>query len=84
MRVEILFPPTGLRDGQPWPVAGSVLDLPNDEAAAMVRAGQVKPASAPVAPVTETTTAVPEGETTDAAPVAPVKRGPGRPRKAKD
>lgn len=35
---------TGVRDGQPWPLAGGVIDLPDAEAEALVGAGLARPA----------------------------------------
>jgi hypothetical protein len=36
---------TGARDGQPWPPAGSVIELPEDEAQSLVHSGMAKAAS---------------------------------------
>ncbi len=39
MRTEI----SGLRDGIPWPLVGGTIDLPRDEALAMLENGSVEP-----------------------------------------
>lgn len=48
MRVEIRVQITGLRDGQPWPAPGQVVDLPDAEAVDMLAAGLVAPLPEPV------------------------------------
>lgn len=64
MRVDV----SGSRNGAEWPPRGSVIDLPDDEAAQYCAAGMAEPV---------TTFA----EAEKAVPPAPEKRGPGRPRK---
>jgi hypothetical protein len=65
MRVQV----SGTRNGQDWPVSGSVIDLPDDEAAQYCAAGMADPV-----------TTFAEAET--AAEPEPEKRGPGRPKKS--
>lgn len=92
MRVEMLTQISGTRDGQEWPRPGDAIDVPDHEAADLIRAGYAKeatdaptpdPAPAPVAEedgdepaASEDGDGAPEAE-----PVAPVK--PARaPRKS--
>lgn len=76
MRVDV----SGTRNGLEWPPRGSVLDLPDDEAAEYCRTGMAEP----VAVFTEFEQAtVPEPELrTDTESGQAIRRGPGRPRKA--
>ena len=39
MRVKMAVSITGTRDGEPWPAAGEVVDLPTDEAEHLVSVG---------------------------------------------
>lgn len=64
MRAQI----SGTRNGQEWPTRGSVIDLPDDEAAQYCAAGMAEPV-----------TTFAEAET--AVEPQPEKRGPGRPKK---
>lgn len=43
MRVTLLVDVSGTRNGSPWPPRLSAVDLPDDEADTMVRAGMAKP-----------------------------------------
>lgn len=43
MQVRLRVDLTGLRDGAPWPPRGHLLDLPDDEAAALCAAGIADP-----------------------------------------
>ena len=43
-KVEIVLQPSGLLNGVPWPEPGETVDLPDDVAEAMTKAGHVKPA----------------------------------------
>ncbi|MGA5330955.1 hypothetical protein ACPCJT_20220 [Streptomyces griseoincarnatus] len=45
MRVRMRVTISGTRDGEPWPERGSVVDLPDDEAKAMVAGGLAEEAS---------------------------------------
>lgn len=92
MRVEMLTQISGTRDGQEWPHPGDTIDVPDHEAADLIRAGYAKeaadaPTPDPVpAPVADEDRDEPApAEDGDAAeptePVAPVK--PARaPRKS--
>jgi hypothetical protein len=42
MKVEIVIQPSGLLNGSYWPEPGETIDLPDDVAEAMAKAGQVK------------------------------------------
>lgn len=49
MKVQLTTQLSGSRDGVEWPAAGSVVDLPADEAGALIAAGiAVAPGKAPV------------------------------------
>ncbi|MGW1252536.1 hypothetical protein [Streptomyces sp. NPDC002535] len=39
MRVRMKATLSGTRDGQPWPERGGIVDLPDDEAQHLIRAG---------------------------------------------
>lgn len=43
MKVRLLVSISGTRNGQPWPPAGNVVDLPDDEAQHMVEREQAIP-----------------------------------------
>ncbi len=67
MRVSMSTQISGTRDGAAWPPSGSVIDLPDDEAVALVKAGMATPArdAAPAEhtiakPAAEQATATPE------------------------
>lgn len=47
MEVKVLVQPSGLRNGQPWPPRGGVIDLPDDEAANLLRLRMVIPVHDP-------------------------------------
>lgn len=47
MKVKVVNPPTGLLNGYPWPEAGETVDLPDDVAEEMAKAGNVEKAKAP-------------------------------------
>ena len=77
MRVSMLTPISGTRNGVAWPPVGGVTNLPAEEAADMIANGYAEPAE-PAGPATETADADPVGEVTDAAPAKPARK----PRKA--
>jgi hypothetical protein len=60
MRVRMTVQVSGMRNGQEWPARGSVVDLPDTEAAELVRAGMAVPAGEP-----ESETATPPTESTE-------------------
>jgi hypothetical protein len=74
----MLYPLTGLRNGQPYPPVGGVMELiPGDLGADLIRnkyAEEVKGVFAGRDMEVETATVAP--------PENAIKRGPGRPRKA--
>lgn len=43
MRVRMLVDVSGTRNGEPWPGIGNPIDLPDDEAIAMIAAEQAVP-----------------------------------------
>ena len=43
MRIKLLVHLTGTRNGDPWPAYGLEMELPDDEAAAMVAVGMAEP-----------------------------------------
>lgn len=45
MRVQMKASMSGLRDGAEWPKVGEVIDLPDQEAADMIRVGNATPVS---------------------------------------
>lgn len=47
MKVNLKVSVSGLRDGKPWPDRGETVDLPDDEAAQMIAAGQAEPVEKP-------------------------------------
>lgn len=79
---------SGLRNGRPWPGIGEVVELPDSTGADMCAAGMADPVAEKPREKAEKAVA-PDAEmeeredqeplTTETA--APVKRGPGRPRK---
>lgn len=78
MQIKMVGSLTGMRNGAPAPKRGDVLDVPEDEGAALIAQGMAE--ATPVAPAapTETADAAPEGEQATAAPAKPARR----PRKA--
>ncbi|HVK34447.1 MAG TPA: hypothetical protein VM428_02220 [Microlunatus sp.] len=58
---------SGTRDGATWPEKGGEIDLPDDEAAQLLRDGRAEPVA--VEPVEETATAPDDAET-----AAPARR----------
>jgi hypothetical protein len=66
MKVTMIASITGTRDGQDWPAAGEDIDLPADEANALVEAGLAR-AAGPAAPAKVETAAVEAPETAAAA-----------------
>lgn len=43
MKIRLKTDITGSRDGQPWPTAGSEVDLPDSEAASLIQTGAAVP-----------------------------------------
>ena|GEM_PF-3456559 len=43
MKVQLRVQVSGMRDGQPWPPAGGVIDVPDDEALTLLRNGTADP-----------------------------------------
>jgi hypothetical protein len=41
-KVQVVIQPSGLLNGSPWPEPGETVDLPDDVAEAMTKAGNVK------------------------------------------
>jgi hypothetical protein len=41
-KVQVVIQPTGLLNGSPWPEPGETVDLPDDVAEEMTKAGHVK------------------------------------------
>ena len=60
MRVGI----TGTRNGEDWPPVGGTIDLPADEANALVEAGLAEPATKNAPAVEAATVVAPEAATT--------------------
>jgi len=54
MKIKMRVSITGTRDGQEWPAAGETIDLPADEANALVDAGLAEAASTAASPKVET------------------------------
>lgn len=52
MKVRLIQEMSGLRDGQPWPAVGTVVELPDAEAADLIRAqgAELPEADEPPAP----------------------------------
>lgn len=83
MRVRLLVEITGTRDGVPWPPLGGVVDLPDSEAADLIRGGlAVEASTVPPAvdssPVETAATVAPENA---AEPAPKPRKAPAR-RKA--
>jgi len=78
MKVRMRIDMSGTYNGDPYPRAGAVVDLPDEVGAKLVAAGLAEPVKSK--PAVESATAEPETETA-VAPAVPPKRGPGRPRK---
>ncbi len=51
MLVKMRGPVSGLRDGRPWPPVGGTIELPDDEAATLVRNRMAEPVFDPEAGV---------------------------------
>ena len=65
MRVRMKVNLSGTRDGEPWPERGKTVDLPDDEAQHLIRAGIAEEhldKDEPDAPVEETATVPDEAE----------------------
>ena len=59
MRIRLVGEMSGTRDGQDWPPRGSVVDLPDEEAAQLLARGMARPVEdAPVEAATPLTTDV--------------------------
>ena len=56
MNIRLTAQISGMRDGQPWPAPGGLIDVPEDEANSLIAIGMAK-ADKPAAPVEETATA---------------------------
>lgn len=86
MKVRIKVRPTGLLNGRDWPRVGETIDLPDAVAEGMIGAGHAKALTKAEVEAEEKADDAPKVETrpanTDAVETRPVKRGPGRPRKA--
>lgn len=63
MRVRMKVDVSGTRAGHEWPPRGSVIDLPDDEAADYCRAGMAEPVAVFDTPETATPDAEPETAT---------------------
>lgn len=74
MKVTMIASITGTRDGQDWPAAGEDIDLPADEANALVEAGLAKAASTAAAAKVET--AAVEAPETAAEPKPRARKAP--------
>ncbi|HET7329160.1 MAG TPA: hypothetical protein VFJ14_17955 [Nocardioidaceae bacterium] len=61
MRVTMTTRVSGTRDGERWPPIGDTIDLPTDEAEALIDAGLAEPAGKPHKN-DETTDEAPKGE----------------------
>lgn len=81
MQVRMKVHVSGTRNGQEWPPRGSVVDLPDAEAADYCRTGMAEPVSTFGADVEIATVSEPELRT-DTESGQAIRRGPGRPRKA--
>ena len=74
MKIKMRVSITGTRDGQEWPAAGETIDLPVDEATALVDAGLAEAAS--TAASTKVETAAVEAPETAAAPKPRARKAP--------
>lgn len=84
MKVRMKGTISGTRNGQPWPARGVVAEFPDEEGAALCAAGLGEAVKSEPKPVEA---AVVADDSEKATPLttenaAPVKRGPGRPRKS--
>jgi len=81
MKVKMIVDQSGTRNGQAWPPRGTPIELPDDEALGYIHGGMAVPV---VDDGTETAIADTADVETRAltTETGPVKRGPGRPRKA--
>jgi len=78
MRVDV----SGTRDGLPWPQRGSVVELPDEEAAHYCSVGMAEPVTTFRDAETATTPPVEERTGPLTTETGPARRGPGRPRKS--
>lgn len=78
MRVRMKFQISGTRNGVAWPTPGNTVDLPNDEAVALLRNGMAVAVEDHQVPEKAV---APKAETREEKP-KPAPRKPGRPRKA--
>jgi hypothetical protein len=72
MRIQLIIRVDGMRNGQPWPAPGGIIDLPNSEAINMISHGYAIPA--PVPQVQERATAEPIIERATLTPTQPKRR----------
>lgn len=47
MQVKVIVQPSGLRNGEPWPPRGGVIDLPEDEALRLIQQRMMVPVHDP-------------------------------------
>ena len=74
MKIKMRVSITGTRDGQEWPAAGETIDLPADEATALVDAGLAEAAS--TAATAKVETAAVEAPETAAEPKPRARKAP--------
>jgi hypothetical protein len=74
---------SGTRNGEPWPVPGTVVDLPDEEAMALCSQGSAEPVAKRDAEKVEKAVAPEAEERGEEGPLT-TRRGPGRPRKAEE
>lgn len=72
MRIQLIIRVDGMRNEQPWPAPGGIIDLPNSEAINMISHGYAIPA--PVPQVQERATADPIIERATLTPTQPKRR----------
>lgn len=80
MKVRIVVRPTGLLNGREWPDVGGTIDLPDVVADGMAASGHVEAVSKD-AKTLKVETRPANTDDVETRTEAPVKRGPGRPRK---
>jgi len=73
VRVAMKHQISGTRNGDPWPARGETIDLPDDEAGALLAQGAAEPAgetadATPAQGKPRRRTGKPAGETADATP----------------
>lgn len=79
MRINMRYQISGTRNGKAWPSPGGEIELPPQEATALIAQGM---ATAVVVPEkVETAKAPATAETREEAPKVPARKSPGRPRK---